>query len=229
MDTFCGLLIDVYVSPSSCSGACDATIEILAFGGTLPYTYWIEGDSCEGIVTVFVSDAAGCIDSTHVFIYSKSDLEIYNLIISHASNHQNNGTVEVEAGNGVPPYLYSIDGDNFQLSPLFSSLAPGPYCISIVDDNGCFIKTDTFWIENITSILEPIEHIALYPNPANSSLFVNGKTPFQLDLLDADGVVVKSSPASTSHTLDVADLPRGLYLVRMRNEIGFTFRKILLQ
>lgn len=229
-DTFCMLTINgVSVIPASCPGACDASIEISAFGGMLPYSYWTVGDSCEGFITIFVSDAIGCIDSASVFIYSDSDLEIFDLHITPSTNGQHNGMVEVEADNGIPPYLYSIDGVNYQFSPIFNNLAPGSYCITVLDGNGCYIKSDTFWVENTTSITSPIVPISLYPNPVNSTLYVNGKTAFHLDLMDADGVVVKSSPESASHALELAELPRGLYLVRVRNEIGFIFHKILLQ
>ena len=39
---------------------------------------------------------------------------------------------------GVSPFLYSIDeGENYQLSPLFSGLEPGSYDLQIQDINGC--------------------------------------------------------------------------------------------
>lgn len=220
---------DLYITNASCPGVCDGIVEIDVTDGTPPYSYMIEADSCIGLFTVFVTDAAGCIDSVSDFILTDSDLEIFDLQITPSTNGQSDGMVEVEADNGIPPYLYSIDGVNYQFSPLFNNLPPGSYCITVLDGNGCSIKSDTFWIENTTSITSPIDPISLYPNPVNSTLYVNGKTAFHLDLLDADGVVVKSSPESASHAVEVADLPRGLYLVRMRNEMGFTFHKILLQ
>jgi len=38
---------------------------------------------------------------------------------------------------GSPPYLYSIDGFNFQSSPLFGNLEPGNYEITIEASSGC--------------------------------------------------------------------------------------------
>ena len=38
---------------------------------------------------------------------------------------------------GSPPYLYSIDGFNFQSSPLFGNLGPDIYEITIEDSSGC--------------------------------------------------------------------------------------------
>ncbi len=231
LDSLCeNLVIDfVGVSYASCPGVCDGSIEISASGGTLPYMYSIVGDSCTGLFTIYVTDAEGCIDSTEVIVLSESNLGIFNLDVTNSSDNQSNGSVVVGADNGVPPYLYSIDGVNYQLSPVFTGLAPGAYCITIQDANECSIKSDTFWIENTTGILSIHKDILLYPNPVHSTIYLTCAEPITLDLFDMNGTLLQSSPMSVTHAMDVADLPRGMYVVRMRRDGGSSYQKILLQ
>ncbi len=58
---------------------------------------------------------------------------------------QSDGMIIVSASGGKSPYLYSLDGSNFQNSDTFSSLAADDYTIVVKDNNNC---TDT----KVTSI-----------------------------------------------------------------------------
>ena len=49
----------------------------------------------------------------------------------------NNGTIEVNAVGGTPPYEYAIDGGTFELSNTFADLVENTYTIGVRDDNGC--------------------------------------------------------------------------------------------
>jgi hypothetical protein len=54
----------------------------------------------------------------------------------------NDGSIQIEAINGVPPYEYSIDGGiNYQTSPFFVNLAPGNYIVSTRDTVGNEVST----------------------------------------------------------------------------------------
>ena len=103
------ILIDVYFSNESCAGACDAAIELEVDGGHPPYSFSSDGDSCTGFITIFVTDAIGCMDSTEIFIGTDSDPSILNIDINSATNGQENGSVDVQIEGGVEPYFYSIE------------------------------------------------------------------------------------------------------------------------
>ncbi len=47
------------------------------------------------------------------------------------------GTIETAGMGGTTPYMFSIDGMNFQSSSVFSNVAAGSYTITISDANGC--------------------------------------------------------------------------------------------
>jgi len=52
-----------------------------------------------------------------------------------------NGTIEVGAFSGFPPYVYSIDGGNTQSNGVFAGLTSGDYFIEVIDSMGCRIDT----------------------------------------------------------------------------------------
>ncbi len=50
----------------------------------------------------------------------------------------NDGSIQINATGGIPPYQYSIDGVNFQMSPDFLNLAAGEYNVTIMDADGVY-------------------------------------------------------------------------------------------
>ena len=218
----------VDIIEASCPGVCDAVITIIATGGTLPYAYWIESDSCTGPATIFVIDAAGCLDSTIVFIPSASNMDILAISITGSTTGLSNGSVEVDVSGGIPPYRYSLDGITYQASSVFTGLAPGTYCIYISDANDCSFKTDTFLIEDITGIKEITTNFTIYPNPASANLHVESDSPVSADLIDLDGRILKQSSSSLVFDIGVDAFPRGMYFLRIADGAGYTFQKIIL-
>lgn len=228
LDTCEEISIDVYIEQETCPGACDATIAVNASGGHPPYTYAFEGDPCYGFYTIFVTDAEGCTDSATVFILPLPDFVISDIQVLDATDGAHNGYIEVDVEGGSPPYFYSLDGIAFQFSPVFTNLPPGSYCITIIDDNGCITKTDTFSIENSTSTITFTSRLSIYPNPADTYLFVESDTPVSLELLDVNGNLLKQTPYLEEHNLGVAEFPRGIYILRLTDGKGYTFQKITL-
>ncbi len=220
--------LDVYVTNATCPGACDATIELEADGGHPPYSFSSEGDSCTGFITIFVTDAIGCMNSVEVFIGTDSDLTIFDIDIISSTNGQSDGSVEVFVVGGNGPYEYSLDGIIYQLSPVFTNLPPGAYCITIRDAIGCFIKTDTFIIENITAIQEIHPGLSMYPNPASSKLYVSCDEMVSLDLMDLNGTILKQLPLSRNHEVGVEEYPRGMYILCLAGLSGHHFQKLIL-
>lgn len=222
------LIDDIIIVPASCSGACDALITITASGGTEPYAYEVIADSCTGFATVFVTDALGCEDSTSIFITSISNLGVFGLSVTPASDGQPNGEVEIEVDEGIPPYFYSLDGISFQASPVFTGLAPGTYSITIMDSNGCITESNSFVIENTTGIPDISARLRIYPNPASTNLRIDSDQTVSFDLMDLDGHILKHGSPSGNHMITVSDLPRGLYFMRVRDGRGYSFQKVIL-
>ena len=216
---------NIEVTNASCPGACDGVITITASGGVPPYSFTGQGEFCTGQYTVFVTDALGCQATEDVFIGTESNLEIVNLDILSATNGHPNGSAEVEVEGGIPPYSYSIDGVQYQPTSIFDGLPPGPYCITILDDLGCYIKTDTFLIENITNVTGITPNFKIYPNPVTTILNVESNVPVSLDLIDLNGRILNQLPISILHEVSIAEYPHGVYIVRLSDIAGNTYRK----
>ncbi|MDP4253784.1 MAG: gliding motility-associated C-terminal domain-containing protein [Bacteroidota bacterium] len=150
-----GLTISVVVDiPRSCPvaaipkattcGVNDGAITVTTADGIAPYTYSIDGIHFQA-GNVFSGLAAG--DYTVISrdvngATSSEDVKVDNGCLSvtarsaDATCGRNNGSITAIGSGGQGPYLYSIDGVNFQSPNLFSGLAPGPYIVTVKDVNG---------------------------------------------------------------------------------------------
>ncbi|MFH2094850.1 MAG: T9SS type A sorting domain-containing protein [Bacteroidota bacterium] len=71
---------------------------------------------------------------------------------------------------------------------------------------------------------------AIYPNPANTTLFVQGKGIQHIVLSDLSGKDLITQPCTGSKTeLDVSGLARGIYIVKVVTEKGVVSEKVVLQ
>lgn len=85
------------------------------------------------------------------------------------------------------------------------------------------------------SIQAPNTGMQLYPNPAKDMVHIqwSGKAALggHLALLDARGALVKKLeiPASSSYSMNIQSLPAGWYILRLNNEQGAFFQKLLVR
>lgn len=91
-----------------------------------------------GMHRIKITDATGCIDSMDVTIVQLfPDLLITNTASTAASCSGNaDGTLTITASGGNAPYLYSIDGLNYQSSNFFN-IRSGNQTITVSDNNNC--------------------------------------------------------------------------------------------
>ena len=74
------------------------------------------------------------------------------LALSHTGsnvicNNSETGAINLDASGGYQPYQYSIDGINFQASPVFSNLPAGTYTVYVRSNQNC-VATATRVIQN---------------------------------------------------------------------------------
>ena len=123
------------------------TVTVNASGGTPPYQYSINnggvyqtGNFFTGLIagqyTLVVKDANNCINKALVTITS-SPAPLIIAIPAAATCGQNNGTITAFGNGGTGALQYSINGNIFQSSAVFTTLAPGPYTVLVRDANGC--------------------------------------------------------------------------------------------
>ncbi|MCP1381060.1 beta strand repeat-containing protein, partial [Runella salmonicolor] len=131
-------------TPIACFGG-NAVITVSATGGTGSYsgtgTFSVPAG---GPYNYTVTDANGCSASASVASVSQPAQ-----LNASASNTKvtcvggNDGTITVTASGGTGALTYSKNGINFQSSNTFSGLTVGPYTLTVKDDNGCTVTTQT--------------------------------------------------------------------------------------
>ena len=127
-------------------------IIINASGGTPSYEYSLDGlnygadntfrNNTPDTYTTYVRDANGCIKTDVVSV--NVDLLSVNAVISNPinCNGDDDGQVTLTAVGGVPPFEYSLNGTDYQMSNTFSGLPAGNTTFYIRDAGG-FTNTTT--------------------------------------------------------------------------------------
>ena len=59
------------------------------------------------------------------------------------------GKLNVEVSGGLPPYQYSLNGDDFQDEPSFADLPDGEYTVYVKDANNCTYKFTEIHVTNL--------------------------------------------------------------------------------
>src|SRR5882757_9969471 len=130
-------------------GSNDAVITATGSGGTLPYQYSLDGgpfqtsniftNNAPGDHTVTIKDKNNFTTATPITVRSTC-LQLTATTKSTHCDHLD-GQITATAINGTEPYQYSLDGINFQPSPIFTGLAPGPYGVWVTDAGGQSTRT----------------------------------------------------------------------------------------
>ncbi len=202
------LLISSIVTPISCNGQNDGSVDIMVEGGSPPYTFHWSDESlgnmedpenlAEGEYTLTVTDSQNCIE-THLVTITDETPSIQELIVG--SNF-----IEVSVAEGSN-YTFSLDGLNYQSSNLFTNLEPGIYTV-YVNHNQCIIMQEVtiidrnyFLFNTITPNADGINDFWNIPN-------IENYTDAQLQIYDRYGKVIFESLITDNPVWD------GFYLGR---------------
>ena len=147
----------------------NGTIEVSASGGTGNYLFRLNGGEPQ-TSSVFIDLGAATYEITAVddnkctgvvlaTVQNKEGLNI-SFQTTEAGCKDFDGTITVEAFNGVEPYQYQIDGSSFSDTNTFTDLGPGNHTIVVKDDTGCElaqtikVKSGISYSASIDSIIE---------------------------------------------------------------------------
>lgn len=138
-------------------------------------------------------------------------------------------------------------GDGSNLCPIHPTVQhvytnPGTYTVQMYVGNGVCYDTVTkvLTVDTMVAIDDPAlgGGLTIYPNPAGEQLQVEWTTPFrgaaQLSIENSLGQIVRQIPIDKANnawkgTLDVGELPRGVYFVAIRAGENREVRKLLLR
>jgi gliding motility-associated-like protein len=146
------------VLPVSCYGDSDGEIRTYARGGTPPYTYILNPGTdtsltgifsglLPGSYTVSILDAQSCAPYTSP-ILTVGEPPQFRFDSSRVSSIScggfDDGSIEIFASGGVPPYEYSVDtGASYDTASVITGLGPGTYIIVVRDSSSCTLTGDT--------------------------------------------------------------------------------------
>ncbi|HEU4554218.1 MAG TPA: gliding motility-associated C-terminal domain-containing protein [Chitinophaga sp.] len=135
-------------STPSCNNSNTGTASVTITGGQAPYEYtWSPGNYKTAVIRqvppgtyqVTVKAANGVQVQKQVTVKS-STLDAAVNVATSSCYYDNKNRINVSASGGVPPYIYSLNGDSSH-APLFDHVPPGQYRLVVQDKQVC---ADTF-------------------------------------------------------------------------------------
>ena len=117
------------------------------------------------------------------------------------------GEINLDASTGLAPYSFSIDGNPYQASGIFTGLAPGSYDFDIMDTNGCISDTTLILVDPVPFVttLDSVKHITC-AGGNDGAVYITasgGTLPYN---------IAWTGPNSyTASTPDITGLTIGLY------------------
>ena len=222
-------LSDILIQHISCKGLNDGKVDVTISGGSGQYniTDFRQGafpdpfsDYGVGWNRLSIQDRTTQCKQEMNFYISEPDELIIDYFFGEDETNQGSFFIKVIATGGVPPYQIALDGQPYQSSDIFVNILPGHHLISVQDANGCTTEKD-FLITG-TSQFKPIDvSFRLYPNPANSEIFIESEVDIDfkyiqvLDITGKDTGLKISVDFSSSKifSLDISTLASGMYYI----------------
>jgi hypothetical protein len=211
------------VTQVTCNGGNNGSITVSASGGTGTLFYSKDGSNFQSsnifngltaaTYTITVKDQNNCLVSFSVSITQPAAINATTTTTAVNCNGGADGSITVNASNGVSPYSYSINGTTFQSSNVFSGLTASAYTVTIRDANLCSVTRPASVSQPSTAVSGAI----VQSSPINCKGQANGA----LNLTPSGG----TSPYTFvwSHgptTEDVSGLAAGNYSVEITDSKG---------
>ena len=132
---------------AGCFGYADGSISVNASGGTGSFVYSINGQDWQpasefsaldaGTYTIWVMDENRCQATTSATVGEPSQVAASIVTTNSTCGNANGGILAVGAGGSGSGYQYSIDGQNWNSTGLFTNLIDSTYLVLIEDGAGC--------------------------------------------------------------------------------------------
>lgn len=175
------------IANATCNGYPNGSAQVVASGGTAPYTYaWSPSGGTgttaigltAGTYTVIVTDFNGCKDTAQTAISHPSPFNVTSSQTNVSCNGGNDGTATVNVSGSTAPYTYAWSNGNTTATA--TNLSAGSVFVVITDFNGCQTS------QNFTITQPPVLTVTLNTqndvscngaNDGSISVSVSGGTP----------------------------------------------------
>jgi gliding motility-associated-like protein len=227
------LLLNVASTGTTCEDS-NGSIDVIASGGTPPYTYSENGYPAQsqgyffalaaGTYNVIATDANGTSATATVVLTNTLEQPTVSIIgyTQLSSCSSSDASVTLAGSGGLQPYTYSVDGFNFQSNNTIRNIAAsyGPYGFIIKDANGCENTTGPFFYDNpgyCTLGFQIGGYNSACKNEGTIAIFAEtgGTAPYQYSL---DGVNYQADST-------FINLPSGLYKCYVKDATGYVQMK----
>jgi subtilisin-like proprotein convertase family protein len=201
-----------------CYNGTTGEITVVATGLDGTYAYRLNGGAAQSS-NVFSNLAAGTYTVQVIgqfgFSVSTAPITIDNAPQIVVGATVTTDDLEVLASGGTGALTFSLNGVDFQTTPVFNDLANGIYTISVQDENGCIATTEVIVAVNslLVSVLQQ-NGISCFDGN-DGAIVVNiggGQAPFAFSL---NGGAPQSSNVFTG-------LTAGTYSVAVTDDLGFS-------
>lgn len=182
-----------FSSTNTDCGINTGTISASGSGGSLPYSFSIDGVTFQssgnftslgaGVYTLTIKDASGCSTTASVIIVNANGPTL-SFSKTDASCGSNNGTITAIGAGGTAPLQYSINGVTFQSNSFFTGLLAGTYTLTVKDASGC-TNNATVTVLNVGGPTLTATPATTYCNSSNGSitaLAAGGALPLQYSI-----------------------------------------------
>ncbi|MGB3802293.1 MAG: proprotein convertase P-domain-containing protein [Lewinella sp.] len=144
------LRLEESLTPISCFGASDASLDVTATGGNGDYRFrWSNGATTpniasleEGTYTLAVTDAGGCTQSSTYNIAAPAQITVDITSQGPICGGEYNGRIDVTAAGGQSPLEFSLDDQRYSEASTFNGLGGGQYVVYVRDQVGCTVERD---------------------------------------------------------------------------------------
>ncbi len=142
------LQIEYTATAPVCAGQSSGSVFVEVTGGTPPFNFdWedlIDDDDPQNRTGMFagsyyltVTDANVIMTTIEVIVPDPDEIAITAVISHESSLGANDGEINIEVANALPPYYFEWDTDPIEYGEALSNLAPGMYCVNLIDANNC--------------------------------------------------------------------------------------------
>jgi hypothetical protein len=240
ISTSTGISANVSNTNTTC-GQSNGTATVFPSGGTNYLYSWSGGGSSSaisnlspGTYTVTVT-SNGCSATASATVAGSTEPTV-SVSTTPEVTPSANGTATANPVGGTPGYTYSWS--NGQTTQTATGLAAGNYTVTVTDADGC-TASQSVTVGSVVGITDVASKIAykIYPNPANSILFVEVDTKqsenITIELLNLNGQMINQvNIPNTMHTIthfDLEHVASGLYYTRITSSKGQVYSKVMVQ
>lgn len=199
-----------------------------------------------GTYNVTVTDMNGCTEVSSVTIVEPAALTATTSATDPTTCATTfDGTASATAAGGTSPYDYAwtlmSDGSAAGTGSFLFGLDCGYFSVTITDANGCETTVDSILVGMLIGIEDEltagINSWSLFPNPAASNVnieveLVNAdQATFQVIDLKGRTLINRSFDygLNVRESIDLTDVPAGIYLVKLTTSQGSASRKLVVK